>query len=280
MINGFNTSEDFLKDYLNQKEYVYLTCVTYDWVEMTYNWFLHLKKLNQENNVLVVALDNNCYLELQKLNIPSVLIETNINPDNIENKSSMFTKLNCIGYIGNKYKIDIIHSEVDIIILKNPLENLKIQIQDYDIAISSNKFYKTSLKLDNNIKEGIDTSFGFCYVPYYKNKDFIDALNFNFEWWETKLKQNNIKNVDFLLQNNNSIELPIVNIFTKFNIKTKTLNIIEYANGDCFFTNFIKEKILNDAITLHYNNCTFSNDILENRDSKIQLMKENNHWLV
>ena len=280
MINGFNTSENFLKDYLNQKEYVYLTCVTHDFVEMTYNWFLHLKKLNQENNVLVIALDNNCYIELQKLNIPSVLLETNINSDNIEDLSSMFTKLNCIGYIGNKYNIDIIHSEVDIIILKNPLDNLKIQTQDYDIAIASNRIYRTSLESDNiNYTEGVDT-FGFCYAPYYKNKDFIDALNFDINWWNTTLQQSNIQGVNGLLNSNNSSELLVNNIFTKFNTKVKILNIIEYANGNCFLTNFIKEKILNTAITLHYNNCTTSNNFLINRDLKIDLMKENNHWLV
>ena len=71
-------NENFLDNFIKDKPYLYITTTTDHYVDMTYNWFLSLKKINQEHLVLVAGIGEECYNKLQELKIPSLLIDFDI----------------------------------------------------------------------------------------------------------------------------------------------------------------------------------------------------------
>ena len=71
-------NENFLDVFIKNKPYLYITTTTDYYIDMTYNWFLSLKKINQEHLVLVAGIGEECYNKLQELKIPSILIDFDI----------------------------------------------------------------------------------------------------------------------------------------------------------------------------------------------------------
>jgi hypothetical protein len=271
--NGFTEGNQFLDVYLKNKDYIYVSCVTHEFFDVTYNWYTSLKKLNLQDNVVLIALNRLCYNKLLVYNIPCVLLETNISPENIDDAITIFKKANAVAYIGKKYKIDIIHSEVDIVITKSCIEKLKEETIDFDIAVASNRIIGTEED------HYIDT-FGFAYFPFNeKTKPFWDFLSIDGEKAQSMIDSNS----DF------SLRAYLFECFQKNNIKLKILDLLEFPNGSILFTKDSPEEILQNCYILHYNNVLqedvdfrfFNKDQIMNKTNiKVNLMKKYNHWFI
>jgi hypothetical protein len=273
MINKFTEGNEFLDLYLKDKDYIYVSCVTHEFFDMAYNWYISIKNLNLADRVLLIALNKICYNEMLKNNIPCVLLDTNTAPNNIDDASTIFKRANCIAYIAKKYKIDIIHSEVDVIITKNCINKLKEEIIDFDIAVASNRIVETEED------HYIDT-FGFSYFPFNeKTKPFWDFLDLDIEKVQSMLNSNK----------DSSLRTFLFECFEKNNIKIKILDLFEFPNGSIFFKKELPEEILQNCYILHYNNVlTYEVDfkylskdeIMDKTNIKINLMKKYNHWFL
>ena len=143
MICKFTDNEDFLDSYVQDKNDLFTTCVTYEYADMTYNWFLSLKNIGLEGLAVIVALDKLAYDFFLERNLPCVFLDCKIKSNQTYDEwkvNEKYIKVDAPFYIKTKYKKNIIHSEVDIIFLKNPLEKLKQEVgNEYDLLCVSDK---------------------------------------------------------------------------------------------------------------------------------------------
>ena len=278
---SFKVSDDdvnFLKNYLKNKKYAYITYITVDFVEMTKNWYISLKNLNLHDQVLVVCFDELSYFWMKGNKIPSILLKANVNVDNIEEINSIIPKMWFFKYFSNNFKLDIIHTDVDIIYLKNPLETLQKSIKNFDVALCSNKEYNYSRILNkkyNNCEKEEVEPVNLFYVPYSEKSNIL---------WD-KIIEGLVYKRD--VDKNNKDGFIEVLLYNQMNIKY--LNIYEFANCSCFNNSLLKNKILNSCYTLHYNYRQYKHlwqkyenneNLLAVKDNKIQMMKDNNHWFI
>jgi hypothetical protein len=297
MIKKFTKGNDFLKSFLKNKEYIYITTVTHEFSEMTYNWFLSLKNINQEHLALVISLDEKCYNEMLKYNIPTVLLDVKIESNSnqyewIENEKSY--KTIGVHYIIKKYKINTIFSDVDIVFLKNPIERLKNEFTNCDLLVMSDRRFdpfltereESYLKVVNynktqilnfgkteQSKNGIKNG-GFCYIDINKTnlkklEDTYKVFYKNSEYFEKFEKGTEAGNLQTLSNKR----------YDECDLNVKMLNCFEFVNGSIWSIPYLKEKIKNDCYIVHYNYCYESTPELL-KDFKINWMKENNHWYV
>jgi hypothetical protein len=291
--------KDFLNDFIKNKTYLYITTITEEYVDMTYNWFLSLKKINQDHLVLVGAIGENCYFQLKKLNINSVLIDKEINDnktksDWVENEKRIKTILPL--YIGKKYRINFFHSDVDIFFNKNPFDYIKNFLDDdidiflmrdkrFDLFIPERKInVQTLISKD---KKSID------YCPPTAQQLYGDEdAGFSF----FNIKDNNIEKFlncfeifnDETFYDNKPKGIEAVNIqsitnkrFKQYNLNIKKLNCFDFVNGSIWKIPYLNEKIKNTFCMVHYNFCEpYDLAPIPLKNKKIKWMKENNHWLV
>jgi hypothetical protein len=289
--------DDYLKFFLKNKEYIYITVVTKEFSDMAYNWFLSLKKIKQEHLALIVALDEECYEEIKKLNIPCLYLKGDVNQnesygDWVENEK--LNKLVIPIHISRKYKTNLIFADVDIFFFKNPIEKLKKEIKNYDLVTMSDKRFDPFLykrKLNNltkinydktnivdygtvpQFKYGIMNGGFFYFPPRSKNSDeLLDSLHI-FKKNSEELKKYPKRTEEGTLQN------ILIKLFDINNFKINILNPFEFVNGSIIQTPYLKEKITKDAFLFHYN-FVEPDTPLNMKDKKIKLMKENGHWFL
>lgn len=301
MINQFTDGNKFLDNFLKNKSYIYLTSITKEYVTMTHNWFESLKNINSENLALVISLDNESYINLRKLNIPTVLLDLKITnneskQDWIENEKNV--KCIAANYIGSKYKIDIIHCDVDIIFLKDPF--IKIQEfvdQDDDIDMifmSDRRFDKFINKRKINVQTIVingnkevqycgptaqqlygEEDGGFVYVRFSKKSKLLnDFLSVFYE--KSSFYEKFPKNVEA-----GNLQTIFNARCKEFKLNVKKFNCFEFVNGSIWKIPYLKNKIKDNFYIVHYNFVEpFDLAPIPLRDKKIQLMKDNNHWYI
>lgn len=298
-VESLISNKDFLTEYIKNKPYLYVTTITDTYVDMAYNWFLSLKKINQDHLVLIVAIGENCYQYLQKLNIPSIFLNLNIKNNNtkeewVENEKKI--KILLPIYIGKTYKIKFFHSDVDIFFNKNPYLYIEPYINDdYDIILMSDKRFDPFLPerkineqtLISTDKMRVDycgptaqqiygeENGGFCFVNINENnyKKLFECYEIFLN--EEYLKSNSKGTEDVNLQS-------LVNKrFKEFDFKIKKLNCFDFANGSIWKIPYLNDKIKNTCCLVHYNFCEpYNLEPIPLKHKKIKWMKENNHWIV
>lgn len=294
MSNNFTDGENFLDQYLKDKPYIYVASVTKDYTDMARNWHLSLKNINSEHLGIVISLDKVCYDEMQKHNIPCVFYDAKIKSNStyeewLENEkiSNVFGPL----YIINKYQINLIHSEVDIVFLKNPIEKLKQELDGVDLVLASDRrfdyFYPNRKR---NIVTHIDRSNGIIreYGESYQSKHGVENFGFSYMQFSEKisnffggvLPDSDIFNSypkgceDGHLQ---TILIHRVKSLKK-QIKIKTLSCFDFVNGSVWKIPYLKERIKNSCYLVHYN---FADDnLILKKNGKIQSMIKNDHWYL
>jgi hypothetical protein len=275
---GKETLENFLKD----KTDIYLTSITKEYIDLTFNWFESLKNINSQHIAFVIALDETSYEKLLSKNIHCILFETNIKNNSYKDwlETEKEIKLLCPIYIFENYKINLIYSDVDVVFFKDSLPILKNYINEgNDFIVSSDKEvlpFSINRKIGYN-EEGptFDFKFGieccsFCYIPY-------SDKNLNF--WKSLLPDNTIfnefknKGVDGCLQT------IIAKKIKNENIKVKVLNVFDFPNGSLWRIPYLREKVKNTCYLIHYNNGTYKEPTYNN-EQKIKTIKSYNHWYV
>jgi hypothetical protein len=285
-VTKFDIGNDFLNVYLENKKHVIVTLVTKDFVTMTHNWYLSLKNVNLHDQALVVALDEECYQKMQEYNIPSVCLKTNINYLNINDIDTVTQRLHALAHIAKTFEIDIIYSDVDIVFLKNPLEELKNEVVNYDWAMISNRQFINDVNDSRSFisfKEtfGFDISnggfYGFGYGPYNNEKvrlwwdifsfDFSKFKNYSATIQEIEAVDNSLikdilystyqkyQTIPELVENQVCPALIFIKeSLKKTDVKVKALNKKYFVNGGVLSTDLLltKQKILDDAYIVHY----------------------------
>jgi hypothetical protein len=291
MIDSFTDGNSFLDSYLKNKEYVYVTSITHEYTDITKNWYESLKRIGSENFALVIALDQKSYINMLQYNIPCVYLESNIKSNNtyqewLENEKH--TKVIGPYYIAEKYNIDIIHSEVDIVFLKDPIQKLKEEISNgYDMLVLSDKrfddFYPNRKQgIASHVDNGKINTFGETYQKKYGVENFgfsyMPMTPKIFEFWkDLNPKSNFIKNFPSGDESGH-LQTILINKLKNFDIKFKTLSCFEFANGSIWANKQLKQSVKDKAYLIHYN---FSDDELKfKRDGKINAMKQNGHWYI
>jgi hypothetical protein len=294
MINGFTLGEERIPTYLAKSDYLFTTTLSDEFISFGLNWYKSLAKINEHNNSLIICLNKPGYEILQRLKVPSVLLEV----PNYKNENradwielEKFYKAAGPVYINQKYKKDIVFSDADIIFFKNPIPKLREEIaQGYDIVVISDKRFdpfvigrkKGRLVMLNHDKKST-TDYGiqdqvlygepngaFGYFPYgEKVISLFSALTPTSEYarsFPTGIEAGAAQTIF----NKRLKEL---------NVKTKVLSVFEFPNGSVWKVPYLKEKIKDTCYIVHYNFCDLS-DPLPSRDYKINWMKQDGTWLL
>jgi len=290
----------FLDDFIKNKPYLYITTTTDHYVDMTYNWFLSLKKINQEHLVLVAGIGEECYNKLQDLKIPCIMLDFDVGnnfskSEWVENEKN--TKLILPFYILKKYKIKMFISDTDIYFNKSPYDYIKSDIdKDYELFIMSDKRFDPFLPdrklniqtLISKNKKTVDycgpTSVqlygeedgGFCFLNLKEN-NYNRVINFLTGF----ISGDVFKNEPIGIQAG-CLQTISNKLFKMHNAKVKILKCFDFVNGSIWSIDYLKDKIKNTYCMVHYNYSGGIWDLntIDNKQEKIKWMKQNNHWLI
>jgi uncharacterized protein YdcH (DUF465 family) len=295
-------SKIYIDNFLKNKDYIYITTITEEYVDMAYNWFLSLKNIGQEKLSLIACSDKKTLLELKKYDssINSICLNLNLKKNqNFSEWKETEKKIKIIipFYIGYNFKKSFFHSDVDIFFNKNPYNDIKkfLKEDDYHIILMSDRKFDFFIPERNNIdtktisidKKRIDIGNKLEHVLYGEYNAAFSYININDNTFK-KLKQC----YSLLLDNNfikkfekgtekGSIQTISNQLYENLNLKIKILSCFDYVNGSLWKVPYLKNKIQDTFILLHYNYENYSNvKAIEQKNKKINNMKLNNHWLL
>lgn len=263
---------------LQNRDKVILTFITHEYCSLMLNWYRHLEKIGLKNNVLVIGLDQEAFNFSVDNNISCLLIDQNAMVEDTSKTTSMvkrayiekhhICKALCFGYITERYNTCILHSDIDMIFLKDPF--LKIQSafkKNYDMSAYMDKSYE-EVTSGNPNKTGGPGFIIFYVTPSWLPK-FTDRLS----------------EKPFLIDSND-VGLTVLQEHFD-NIKVYLLNSFLFTNYDIWSKDNIREKIKNICYCVHYNTsentwmCDMTYDKINGRNSlKIERMKQYGHWLL
>jgi hypothetical protein len=301
MLKIQNDIQSYIKNFLIDKKYIYITTITNEFVDMAYNWYLSLSRLGLENLCLIVCSDELTYNNLKKFDSKINCINLNIILPNNKNffdwkEIEKKIKFTIPFYIGKNLKFPFFHSDVDIFFNKNPLEDIQTYInENYDIILSSDRRFDYFLTERNNMnvkivsedkKQIIDWGVS-DHIVYGEENAAFSYININENSYKKIIDcYSNFFDEDFLNNYDKGMESgsaqTISNIlYKKYNLKIKILDSFKYMNGSVLNVSYLNEKFKNNCILAHYNYEDFTKiSPLELKNLKIKKMKLNNHWLL
>ncbi len=272
--------EEFLSRYLKDKTDVIVTFITQEFIDLLQNWYAHLCKLNLDNITLVICLDKKTYSFCQRQNIPCILLCQCDVLNNAQNEYILrakqfyveghhICKTFGIIHLVKTYKINILHTDVDMIFLKSPFNNLKDALGDkYEVAYYMDKFYAEIVGDRSKIPSG-----GTGFIIFYITQKYIDIL-----CDVTKTKHILIDDDDVGVDTF-KVEFPA--------IRSCELSSFLYTNIDVWQRDNIRKKIEDICYCVHYNMSADTwahkmspSQIKEKNLTKIERMKTYGHWLL
>jgi len=263
--------------------------ITFNYVEMAYNFIENLKMFDLNKNIFFLCLDDQIFNELNKI------VYCEKNTDITKNKkiknrgdwieAEKYSKIPMVRYLLDKFKRDIILSDIDIFYLKNPLTLFYKYADNYDIVSSSDKPYFTFNLLRE--KDKIVT----C-VPLPKDYGITDQKKYGYMNGAVALYKYQKKIIEefdktftteLLKSYPRRVEAGAAQTIYNTNIQktkllVKKLSVFEIANGSLLNVDYLKKKALEEAVGIHYNFC--SPDPYNGYRQKIEKMKENGHWII
>lgn len=299
LIKNFTEGESFFNSFIINKDYIIVTIVTKEFCDMAINWFLSLKRIKEDDNSLVIALDDFSYKKLLKNKINCVFIDAKIKSNSsfsewVENEKKI--KVSCYYFLAIKYPdIDIIMSDCDIFFVKNFIHKIRKEIVGYDYVVMSDRRFDPFVqsreknilkKISNNKKEilnfgeieqskiGIQNgSFSLLNLKNFKLKKRLSQCFRVLCGGSSYYKKYPKGKEDGCLQT--------VGFFRakEYGLRVKYLNVFEFVNGSVWKVPYLKERIKNKCYLVHYNyvdECPPD----ETYKEKVKWMKENNHWLL
>lgn len=260
---------------------VILTFITHEYCDMLLNWYKHLEKLEINNFVLVVCLDEEAFSYIVKKEIPCLYVDQDklINNESIVDITLLkkayiekhhICKAFYIGYITTKYNINVLHSDIDMIFLKSPLDRLEqIANKKYDMCAYMDLSYQELTT--GKPREGETGGFGF--VIFYVTPG----------WYPKFLKK---LSIDPLCIDNNDVGQTVMQKHFS-EIECHWLNSFLFTNYDIWKEKHVQQKIKNLCYCIHYNTSEntwmykmTADKIGKRNNLKIERMRENGHWLL
>lgn len=263
---------------LQHRNEIILTFITHEYCTLMLNWYKHLEKIGLKNNVLVVCLDQQAFDFTSKNNIAGLYIDINglvesqteevvlVKKAYIEKHH--ICKALILGYITKKYNTNVIHSDIDMIFLKNPFPKINTIIKDdYDMGVYMDKSYK-ELTTGQSDETGGSGFIIFYVTPTWLPK-FISRL----------------EQTPFLIDDDNVGVAVACEHFN--NIKAYRFNSFLFTNYDIWQVEAMRSKLKNICYCIHYNtsentwNYDMSYSKINKRNiTKVERMKQYGHWLL
>jgi hypothetical protein len=263
-------NNDFLLKISNENKDLIFCVASHEFKYMAHNWFLHLKKINLNDQSIVICLDFNILNYLKNNNINCIYYTECITGDlkinNLKNisPSNYVTILTLIfENLFKYYNFNVIYSDVDMIFLKNPISYFyEILDDDGDCCIFRDIYFKGSIyKSDYFNGETI----------FFKKSSYIKIKNV-LEKQTSKI---------------NLFDLSFDSYKEIFNLNIKPLNRYKFVHSSFLNCNPIKDIISKNAYCVHYSDIDKDhyefdiNKILNDYiQKKINDMKKNNHWII
>ncbi len=294
----------FLNSYLNGKEFVFVTIIDKNFLEVSDNWFENLKQFGHDKNVLFICSDEVSYNHYQNKNTPSIFLSasspsgedlTTPEERTIIGYGGVFKLISTILFLIKNYNVTVIRCHVDVLFLKDPIHKIKQELENNDMLINNNKkplmdILKYGNKETNNsnpyiqdtkpfmedIPDGFATDLSlFCIKNSENVKFFTDLIQ--------KEKDEILK-----FQDSFSFNKSFRKYLAQSNIKISYLSYVDFLNGFVFEyknNNCLDafNKIIENAYSIHYNICFEDmpwTDFERRKNIKIKAMKSNNHWFL
>lgn len=310
MLERFTDGNEFVEEYLANKQYVFLTSSTAKYSELTYNWYLSLKQINLESNSLVVAHDKYCYRKLQSWGVPSVFLECNL-PDHFSSKQwieiEKETKLLSLYLLYKKFSCDFVFSDTDIIFLKNPYTKFLDMFSEdwyHIIAMSDKVFQPFHLKrkfgkeitLSEDFGEAIDygvlpqhslmyqINAGFSFLPntatceQYKY-DSKDIKTFILDFIKVFYKNSTYFNKFPIMKESGCLQVLTNHRYAETNTKVKLVSNFDFVNGSLWKVPYLREYVKDKCYLIHYNFSKYLNPSLSLKD-KVSQIKSDGFWFL
>jgi hypothetical protein len=307
MFDEFTVGNEFVKQFVKDKKYIYLTSITHEFCDFALNWFQSLSNIGVSDLALVVCADKQSYESMQKHNISSVYLEANIDANVtgeqwIENEKHF--KMCGLYIIFKNYDVDIIMSDVDIVFLKNPIDKLLFELEDNDwLAMSDRMFVPfvakrkqgRDLYISDDKTEIHDTGItpqtlygeenaGFCYIPNPTAQCRLNENSLKDKQYKIQFLENFQKNSTFYDTvpkgtEEGCLQSAVNKKVKETTLRVKKLNCFDFPNGSAWNVSYIREKIKNSCYIVHYNFCEFL-EPLKVREEKMNRMKKHGHWYL
>lgn len=256
----------------------------YNYRQICLNYFLNLKTLNLQNNVLFCTTDKKLFLYFKENSVPSVFfnIETSTFKDRFDwLEVERLLKPLITLTIAKKIKCDFITSDADLFILKSPIEymkNIVYRNKLHAVCISDERYISlihkkinfgksNSQPLTDQEKYGVvNAAFGYWKNTTFTRKKFKDYIKM-IESFPTKTEAGAAQTI-------------LNEIIKKDKLHIKTLHPHLFVNG---FTLLNNESVdfKNKSYIIHFNFVSRDPESVENEiNEKIELMRKYNLWLL
>jgi hypothetical protein len=283
--------EDSFFEYVHNINEPILSVIDKHFTALAQNWYKNLQRYNRASNAIIFSIDDESQQFLEHNDIKTFRLINNISYTNESfwPKIELFSKLTIMNYI-NQLEKTFFFFDVDIHLLKDPLDYIKKKCIDKDFVISSDRYFSTynTEWSDNrqyyqrdgttNIGDREGTlNGGILYVKLDSNtsaaaKKFLEGAFKATEPLRTDYPTVERKpwETQFYTCQHHMFEQINNNKFLKYS----RLSCLLFANGSAWGIPYLKDKILKDGYTIHYNY------FYDTADEKISALKKDGFWLL
>jgi hypothetical protein len=264
-----------------------VTTVSINYLDLTLNWIENLKKFNLIDNILIFCIDKLIYNEL-KNKVSCILVNNMLEITSRGDWIEAEKKYKCIAPINyaKANPVNLLVSDVDTIFLKNPLKEFKERCKDVDIVTTSDKRYdafhlqRQKSKIVTVEKNKI-IDWGFTdqhkygeingSVGYFKYSSYIIKA------FEKMFSEKTVLKYPTKIEKG-AAQTIFNKEVKKTNIKIKVLSVFEFANGSLLNVDYLKKKVVDSAIGIHYNFCNPDPHI--GYIEKVNKIKKDGYWFI
>lgn len=261
----------FLREFVGNKTDIIFTNISSKYAEMAKNWFNHLKKLNLHHQSLVVCFDIEAYQTMLENNIPTIFVDQEEISTRYDFLIPLFKHNHQIAKVLTYLFLcktftntNFIYTDVDMVFLKNPINRLRDELsEEYDACIYVERDYSDAV-YDHDKVTNHDNVGGLvvCLSKNYWEKVFKNIVPFNMSDPTIGIKEYGIK----------------------LGVNFKLLNAFEFTTSEVWKHEHMQKLLKNICIAVHYTMPVEVDELTPEEldkqiELKIQLMKQNNHWL-
>jgi len=292
----FDAGEEAAASFVKNKDTIIVTSTTHHFIDMVFNWYHSLDTIGLSHLVFVIALDRESLALLQQREIPCAFIDTgNLKNDTeadwIENAKKFKPK--GILHLYEKYNINVIHLDTDIVFFKNFIPKLQQEAVDYDLVMCSDRRFDPYNHMrcrDKIISVNHDQAsvsdwglaeqakFGekngaIMYLPVNSKERVLNYLKKCtdeeiYKKFPRGVQEGSLQTV---ANSQDILKETVINI--------KVLSVYEFPNGSLWKVPYLKNLIKDTCYLVHYNFHSHAGP--ENRlKEKIQAMTWHGHWYL
>lgn len=291
----FSKGEEKLRDLILVNPTIIVTSTTIDFIDMALNWYKSLERVNTHHLAFVIALDKFAYCTLEENNIPCALIDASFTNNTasewIEN-AKIYKPMGPL-YIYNKYFINLLHLDTDIVFLKEFISKIEQESEGADIVMASDRrfdsFHHKRIKdkiISVNFDKKTISDWGLAEQAKYGEKNgaimYLPRIKKekNLHYLKTVTSKEIYKHFPKGVQDG-SLQTISNNkqLIQKTNINIKTLSVYDFPNGSIWKVPYLRKNIKDTCYMVHYNFHSHAGPKQRLKD-KITAMKKFGHWYL